>query len=204
MARGCAPNCSPIASPCKVRRKGRSASRSHCRRPWATRKRRLLSEPESRGTDRRVAGKKPFNNPFKGVKLPPKDEPPKAPAPPPKPAPPPPARREGLTDDELWGLAIDGAAPLEDRKERIRPGPQPQAVVPAQLDPEIEAYEELRALVRGEAPFDLVDSDEFIEGSVHGLDPRVVRRLRKGEFAVQGHVDLHGMTRSEEHTSELQ
>jgi DNA-nicking Smr family endonuclease len=141
-----------------------------------------------------VAGKKPFNNPFRAAKLPPKEEPAKAPAPPPKAAPPPP-RREGLTDDELWRLATDGAAPLEDRKERIRPGPQPQAVVPAQLDPEIEAYEELRALVRGDAPFDLVDSDEFIEGSVHGLDPRVVRRLRKGEFAVQGHVDLHGMTR---------
>jgi DNA-nicking Smr family endonuclease len=145
-----------------------------------------------------VAGKKPFNNPFKALKLPPKEEPPQAPAPPPKAAPPPPPpRREGLTDDDLWRLAIDGAAPLEDRKERIRPGPQPQAVVPAHLDPEIEAYEELRALVRGDAPFDLLDSDEFIEGSVHGLDPRVVRRLRKGEFAVQGHVDLHGMTREE-------
>jgi len=94
-------------------------------------------------------------------------------------------------------MATDGAAPLEDRKERIRPGPQPQAMVPAQLDPEIAAYEELRALVRGDAPFDIADSDEFIEGSVHGLDPRVVRRLRKGEFAVQGHVDLHGMTRDE-------
>jgi DNA-nicking Smr family endonuclease len=139
--------------------------------------------------------KKPFHNPFRGVKLPPKAE--KPTAPPPKPPPPPPPRRAGLTDDDLWHLAIDGAAPLQDRKERIRPGPRPQAMVPAQLDPEIAAYEELRALVRGEAPFDVADSDEFIEGSVHGLDPRVVRRLRKGEFAVQGHVDLHGMTREE-------
>jgi DNA-nicking Smr family endonuclease len=139
--------------------------------------------------------KKPFNNPFRGIKLPPKKKEPE-PAPPPPP-PPPPSRREGLTDEELWQIAIDGAAPLEDRTERIRPGPQPQAMVPAQLDPEIAAYEELRALVRGEAPFDIADSDEFIEGSVHGLDPRVVRRLRKGEFAVQGHVDLHGMTREE-------
>jgi len=139
--------------------------------------------------------KKPFNNPFRGLKLPPKEDKPKAPAP--EPPPPPPPRREGLTDEELWQMATDGAAPLEDRKERIRPGPRPQARVPPQLDPEIAAYEELRALVRGEAPFDLADSDEFIEGCVHGLDPRVVRRLRKGEFAIQGHVDLHGMTREE-------
>jgi DNA-nicking Smr family endonuclease len=139
--------------------------------------------------------KKPFNNPFRSVKLPPKEQKPKAPAP--KPPPPPARRRDGLSDDEMWQIAIDGAAPLEDRKERIRPGPRPQAMVPAQLDPEIAAYEELRALVRGDAPFDVADSDEFIEGSVKGLDPRVVRRLRKGEFAVQGHVDLHGMTREE-------
>jgi DNA-nicking Smr family endonuclease len=144
-----------------------------------------------------VAGKKPFNNPFRGLKLEQPEEEEKQKAAPAPPAPPPPPRREGLSDDELWQLATDGAAPLEDRKERIRPGPRPQTVAPAQLDPEIEAYEELRALVMGDAPFDLIDSDEFIEGSVHGLDPRVVRRLRRGEFAVQGHVDLHGMTREE-------
>jgi DNA-nicking Smr family endonuclease len=138
--------------------------------------------------------KKPFNNPFREIKIAPKEEKPKAP---PAPPPPPPPRREGLSDNELWQLATEGAAPLADRSERIRPGPERQAVVPAQLDPEIAAYEELRALVRGEAPFDLSNSDEFIEGSARGLDPRVVRRLRKGEFAVQGHIDLHGMTREE-------
>lgn len=138
--------------------------------------------------------KKPFNNPFRGIKV----EPPKkdAPAPKPPPAAPPP-RQEGLTDDDLWTLATEGAAKLADRSARIKPGPQPLTVAPAPLDPEIQAYEELRALVSGAAPFDLSDSDEFIEGCVHGLDPRVVRRLRRGEFAVQGHVDLHGMTREE-------
>ena len=75
----------------------------------------MRSVPESRGTE---AVKKPFNNPFQKLKLPPKEEKPKAP--PPKPPPPPPPRREGLTEDELWQMAIDGAAPLADRKERIR------------------------------------------------------------------------------------
>jgi DNA-nicking Smr family endonuclease len=138
--------------------------------------------------------KKPFNNPFRGIKV----DPPKKEAPPPKPPPaPPPPRQEGLSDDDLWTLATEGAAKLADRSARIKPGPQPLTVAPVPLDPEIEAYEELRALVSGASPFDLSDSDEFIEGCVHGLDPRVVRRLRRGEFAVQGHVDLHGMTREE-------
>ena len=50
---------------------------------------------------------------------------------------------------------------------------------------------------RGDAPFDLADSDEFVEGRIAGLDPNLVRKLRRGEFAVQGHVDLHGLTRDE-------
>jgi DNA-nicking Smr family endonuclease len=139
--------------------------------------------------------KKPFNDPFRGIEIPSKEEvlEPEKPAEPP----PPPPRREGLSDEELWQLAIDGAEPLSDRSERIRPAPERLTIAPSPLDPEILAYEELRAIVRGSAPFDLSDSVEFIEGSAHGLDPRVARRLRKGDFAVQGHLDLHGMTREE-------
>jgi len=144
-----------------------------------------------------VAKKKPFNNPFSGVKLP---------APPPKAAPetappaaaPPPARRpEMLSEDELWTMAVDGATPLQDRSARVKPGPQPLSVAPPELDPDLEAYDELRALVTGEVPFDIADSDEFIEGHARGLDPRVVRRLRRGELAVQAHVDLHGLLKDE-------
>jgi DNA-nicking Smr family endonuclease len=63
--------------------------------------------------------------------------------------------------------------------------------------PDLEAIDQLRALVNGDAPFDLADTDEFIEGFVAGLDAAVVRALRRGEYPVQGHVDLHGMTRDE-------
>jgi DNA-nicking Smr family endonuclease len=75
--------------------------------------------------------------------------------------------------------------------------PEPIAVPAEPLDPELAAYDELRALVTGAAPFDIADSDEFIEGAARGLDRHVLRRLRKGEFAVQAHVDLHGLTRDE-------
>jgi len=94
-------------------------------------------------------------------------------------------------------LATDGAQPLEDRKGRIKPGPQPISAVPPQLDPELVAYDELRALVTGEVPFDISDTDEFIEGHARGLDPRVLKRLRRGEFSVQEHVDLHGLLKDE-------
>ena len=148
--------------------------------------------------------KKPFNNPFERLKL---EKPEKPPAPTPaKPAVAPESsggdaskavRQAPLNDDELWAVAVEGTAPLADRSHRIKPDPEPIAMVAEPLDPELAAYDELRALVSGAAPFDIADSDEFIEGSTRGLDHHVLRRLRKGEFAVQAHVDLHGLTREE-------
>jgi DNA-nicking Smr family endonuclease len=145
-----------------------------------------------------VAKKKPFNNPFTGIKLP------EPPAPEPQaeaaPEPPGPRREPALSEDELWSVAVDGARPLADRSARVRPRRQPLSVPTAQLDPDLEAYDELRALVTGEIPFDIADTDEFIEGHSRGLDPRVVRKLRRGEFAVQAHVDLHGLLKDEAKT----
>ena len=152
--------------------------------------------------------KKPFNNPFGDLKLDPR-EPEADPAPR---APNPPAggdalstgsqagsevRQGPLTDDELWAVAVDGADPLADRSARVKPGPEPIAMVPGPLDPELAAYDELRALVSGAAPFDIADTDEFIEGCARGLDHHLLRRLRRGEFAVQAHVDLHGLKREQ-------
>jgi DNA-nicking Smr family endonuclease len=97
-------------------------------------------------------------------------------------------------------LALDGAQPLRDRSARVKPAPESLSVAPPELDPDLEAYDELRALVTGEVPFDIADSDEFIEGHARGLDPHVVRRLRRGELAVQAHVDLHGMLKEEAKT----
>jgi DNA-nicking Smr family endonuclease len=102
-----------------------------------------------------------------------------------------------LTDEELWALAVEGAEPLADRSTRIKPDPEPIATPAEPLDPELAAYDELRAIVNGAAPFDIADSDEFIEGAARGLDRHVLRRLRRGEFAVQAHVDLHGLKRDE-------
>lgn len=136
---------------------------------------------------------KPFNDPFGKVKLPERPKPPAGPAPRKPPEPPPARRTEGLSEDDLWSLAVDGAHPLPDRSARIRPGPKPLSLAPAHLDPDLEAYDELRSLVTGEVAFDISDTDEFIEGHAHGLDTQVVRKLRRGEFAVQAHLDLHGL-----------
>jgi DNA-nicking Smr family endonuclease len=140
-------------------------------------------------------GKKPFNNPFEKLKeraAPAKPAAPRAPPPPP----PPPRPTPEPSEHELWTSATTGVRPLSPGPGVVGPPPPPR---PPETfwHPDLDAIDQLRALVSGDAPFDLADTDEFIEGRVAGMDPHVVKKLRRGEFAVQGHIDLHGLTREE-------
>jgi DNA-nicking Smr family endonuclease len=134
----------------------------------------------------------PFHNPFQGLKLQ-KPEPPKPQA---KSAPPPkkPAKRASGEDDaELFFQAMDGVVPLTERGE----APVPNVPLPKVVSDEAEAMAQLAELVSGEGPFDISDSDEFLEGSAPDVDRRILISLRRGDYAVQAHLDLHGMTRVE-------
>src|SRR5437879_564963 len=99
----------------------------------------------------------------------------------PKPAPPPPTPR--VEEPDLFAHAMEGVAPL----------PRPGAARPP-VGEEAEALAALSDLARGAARFDISDTREYVEGAIIGLDPRVLRRLRRGDFAWQDHLDLHGMT----------
>jgi len=148
-------------------------------------------------------GKKPkgFNNPFaeigKKVQLPP---------PPPKhkpveaPRPAPPAREEDLFADEMMGVA-----PLApDPRGRLgAPPPSPRPKISRRQQDESEAYAQLADLVEGVGAFDIGDSDEYIEGIAPGLDRRLLKQLKRGDYALQAHLDLHGMT-SEEARGEVE
>lgn len=117
---------------------------------------------------------------------------------------PPPAPAEGPaktggrepTEEELWARETSGVRPVRAGPATVGPR-RPRGPPEAIWHPDLDAVDALRALVSGDAPFDLADTDEYVEGRVAGLDPALVRKLRRGEFAVQGHVDLHGRTREE-------
>ena len=47
------------------------------------------------------------------------------------------------------------------------------------------------------APSASADTDEYLEFLAPGIDRRLLRKLRAGEYALQGHVDLHGMNREQ-------
>jgi DNA-nicking Smr family endonuclease len=124
------------------------------------------------------------------------------PAPPAKqPAPPKPssAPAEPLGDDEALAELMRGVRPLDAgpplREQRVAPRP-----MLAEADDDALVMRKLDELVHGEVPFDFADTEEYIEAHVAGLDRRIVSRLKAGDFAVQRHLDLHGMGREEART----
>lgn len=112
-----------------------------------------------------------------------------------KPVSPPPAEKSENTPsgEELFWQEMQNVTPIKkDGKTRVST-PPPALARRAQTD-EAEALAELYDLVAGRGGFDITDTDEYIEGCVSGLDTRLVRKLRQGDFSRQAALDLHGMT----------
>jgi DNA-nicking Smr family endonuclease len=93
------------------------------------------------------------------------------------------------SDRDLFEEAMSGVERLE--HDRTVPEIVFRSPVPYSAR-EREALRDLDRVIEGETPFPLQDTDEYLEGAVAGLDPRVIRRLHAGEFTLQADLDLHG------------
>jgi DNA-nicking Smr family endonuclease len=145
---------------------------------------------------------KPFNNPFAARAPALKRELEAQQAAPPRPPPPPPKARPAEEVDEaaLFQNAMAGARPVggDGRGQLMKPLPPPNAEHVPIFDEDAEVLAQLASLVEGKTAFDIADSDEYIEGAIEGLDRRILKRLRLGEFALHDeHLDLHGKTKDE-------
>ncbi|NOK04382.1 MULTISPECIES: Smr/MutS family protein [Myxococcus] len=112
-------------------------------------------------------------------------------APPPRATKAPKVREED--DASLFFSAMDGVQQLTNRGEAPAPNPR----LPAIIDENAEALAQLSELVAGQGDFDFTGTDECIEGAGPGIDRNLLRALRRGDFAIQGQLDLHGKTQNE-------
>ena len=143
-------------------------------------------------TKRKPPKKRTFNNrPLKDLsRLKSIASPPKAPQKP--------AEEPAPEDDEkLFAEAMSSVTPMDARDDSLPPEPQLKTAPSREEQEEAEVMQALRDLVEGEAPLSIHQTDEAIEGAVDGLDSRIMNKLRRGEFSVQDHLDLHGFTRDE-------
>jgi DNA-nicking Smr family endonuclease len=98
--------------------------------------------------------------------------------------------------------AMADVEPLSDRKKIVagKPNPDLRPSHPAK-DEELEVLTRLSDLVNGFGEMDITFSDEYIEGCVPGFSPKLMRRLKKGQFPIQDHIDLHRLTKNEAENS---
>ncbi|MGH7781982.1 MAG: Smr/MutS family protein [Candidatus Binataceae bacterium] len=118
------------------------------------------------------------------------------PATPPKPAPLPIATiakpAAPVDDAALFRDAFAGVRPLDATMRSARLPLEPR-VEHKIVSEDAEVLARLSDLVSGQGTFDITETEEYVEGARVGIDPRMVTRLRRGEFAMQDHIDLHGM-----------
>ncbi len=57
---------------------------------------------------------------------------------------------------------------------------------------ESEALLRLKDLVENGEGFVVADTSEYIEGTGYNVNPEIVKRLHRGDFSIQGFIDLHG------------
>ena len=104
-------------------------------------------------------------------------------------------------DSQHFREAMSDVTPLSKDNKKIISGPGPN-IKPSHPAPddEQEAMTHLFELVKGSIQMDITLTDEYIEGSVKGFSKKLMKRLKKGEFPIQDHIDLHGLTKQEAET----
>ncbi len=99
-----------------------------------------------------------------------------------------------LDDKTLFDRAMQEVVPLHRQGSFTVFGKSKKCppILPVQED--WETLCALVELVEGKGQFDLSLTDEYLEGQVPHLDPRVARALKDGALPVQDYCDLHGLS----------
>jgi DNA-nicking Smr family endonuclease len=96
---------------------------------------------------------------------------------------------------DLFAIAVGPVTPLRDRGlaqvARPRPRPEPRQRL---RDEQAAVHEAMSDDFDAES---LLDTDETLSFRRPDIGPDVVKRLRRGDWAIQAHIDLHGLRREE-------
>jgi DNA-nicking Smr family endonuclease len=96
------------------------------------------------------------------------------------------------SENELFLKEMADVAPIP-RGDRIehRSNSGPPAV--PDHDFEDDALLKLSNLVKFGTGFVVADTPEYIEGRGYNVHPEITKRLHRGDFSIQAHIDLHGL-----------
>lgn len=104
-------------------------------------------------------------------------------------------------DAETFALYMAGVRALDHSSHRIPKTAsrveRVTAKLPSQEELDEPARAQMRSLVTEGVRFESFDDGERLEGRRVDVDPREIRRLRRAEYAIDGTLDLHGMSLAE-------
>jgi DNA-nicking Smr family endonuclease len=110
----------------------------------------------------------------------------------------PPDEKVEESEEDLFQQAMKEVLPLSDGRRKIVRSPLRREESPDhQQSQEERERQYLSDLVRDSSAWDISFSDEYMVGAVPGVGPKIMRRLKRGEFSVQDYIDLHGLKKKE-------
>ena len=105
------------------------------------------------------------------------------------------AEARARAERELFSRSVGAVKPLPDRRVVHRP---PAAVPPLALQHQLDEQAVLRESLSDEFDAEsLLDTDDSLSFRRPGVGTDVTRKLRRGDWAIQGQVDLHNLRRDE-------
>lgn len=99
------------------------------------------------------------------------------------------------TERQLFLEAVSDVTPLPPDKKVWKCTPPPaDGCFAIATETEENALLQLQNLVQSGKGFIVSQTPEYIEGLGAKVNPETAKRLHRGEFSIQGHIDLHGLT----------
>jgi DNA-nicking Smr family endonuclease len=98
-------------------------------------------------------------------------------------------------EERLFIEAMDGVIPIsrDNCVERIFQVRQPEIRRPEtrKKKEDAETLSKLINLVKYGTGFNIFETPEYVEGTGYNVHPEIARRLHRGDYSIQAHVDLH-------------
>jgi DNA-nicking Smr family endonuclease len=97
-----------------------------------------------------------------------------------------------MNESELFLEAMADVEPIH-REDRLEPNGMPCVSIDSENDSKDETIRQLSNLVNSGEGFVVADTPEYIEGTGYNIHPEISKRLHRGDFSIQSHIDLHGL-----------
>lgn len=110
-------------------------------------------------------------------------------------------QQENHSDNDLFKQAMQDVEPLSDKEggREISFHHHNYSPPKKKTNQKQQGKKYLQDLVKGNVEFEIEFTDEFLHGNIKGLDPKIFKKLKSGEFSPEAHLDLHGLTLEDAH-----